>query len=535
MADAPNFLLFINDQHRADHLGCYGNEIVQTPNIDGIAARGTRFDRFYVACPICMPNRGTLMTGRMPSLHGVRQNGIPLSRQAVTFTELLRAAGYRTALMGKSHLQSISANPIEVGLPQPDPDKVQPPEALAEARRNQWLDGRYDQELPPTWKGEAGFEPELPFYGFDEIALAIGHGDKVTGHYSRWLAERHSDPDSLRGPDNALPANREIASPQAWRTRIPEELYPTTFVAEKTVEFIERQAKSGDGKPFFLQCSFPDPHHPFTAPGRYFDMYDPADVPTPEAFHHPKEKLPPQLAEIHRERDEGRAQKGGQRAFACTEEEARHAIALNYGGITMIDDAIGRVLKSLEESGLADNTVVIFTTDHGDFMGDHQLMLKAALHYQGLIRVPCIWSDPADAGRPDSSDAYAGTLDIANSVLERAGIAGFNGMQGKSLPAMAAAGEGHDGMIVEEDQRRGYMGFEPNFRARTLVADNWRITMYSQADWGELYDLTSDPNEFENLWDDPAHAGKRMEMTERLARRMIDLADGSPLATGHGP
>ncbi len=179
--------------------------------------------------------------------------------------------------------------------------------------------------------------------------------------------------------------------------------------------------------------------------------------------------------------------------------------------------------------------MVIFTTDHGDFMGDHQLMLKAALHYQGLIRVPCIWSDPAASGHPATSDAYAGTLDIANSVLERAGIAGFNGMQGKSLPAMAAAGEGHDGMIVEEDQRRGYMGFEPNFRARTLVADNWRITMYSQADWGELYDLTSDPNEFENLWDDPAHAGKRMEMTERLARRMIDLADGSPLATGHGP
>lgn len=535
MADAPNFLLFISDQHRADHLGCYGNDIVRTPNIDALAGRGTRFDRFYVACPICMPNRGTLMTGRMPSLHGVRQNGIPLSRQAVVFTELLRAAGYRTALMGKSHLQSISANPIEIGMPAPDPDKKQPPEILAEARRGQWMDGRYDQELPTTWNGEAGFEPELPFYGFDEIQLAIGHGDRVTGHYSRWLAERHRDPDSLRGPDNALAANREIGTPQAWRTRIPEELYPTSFIAEKTVEFIEGRAKADDGQPFFIQCSFPDPHHPFTAPGRYFDMYDPADVPVPDAFHHPKDKLPPQLAAIHRERDEGRAQKGGQRAFACTEDEARHAIALNYGGITMIDDAIGRVLASLEENGLAENTVVIFTTDHGDFMGDHQLMLKAALHYQGLVRVPCIWSDPADGGRPASSDVYSGTLDIATSVLDRAGIAGFNGMQGKSLPAMAAAGEGHDGMVIEEDQRRGYMGFEPNFRARTLLADNWRITMYSQAEWGELYDLSNDPNEFENLWDDPKHAGKRAEMTERLARKMIDLADGSPLATGHGP
>ena len=108
-------------------------------------------------------------------------------------------------------------------------------------------------------------------------------------------------------------------------------------------------------------------------------------------------------------------------------------------------------------------------------------------------------------------------------------------MQGKSLPAMAASGEGHDGMVIEEDQRRGYMGFSPNFRERTLVADNWRLTLYSQAEWGELYDLTNDPNEFDNLWDAPPHAAKRAEMTERLARRMLDLADSSPLATGHGP
>ena len=133
MAKQPNFLMFINDQHRADHLGCYGNNIVQTPNIDGIAANGTRFDKFYVSTPICMPNRATLMTGRMPSLHGVRQNGIPLPLTQTTFTQLLRAAGYYTALFGKSHLQCISPNPVEVGLPVPDPRKVQPPADLAEA------------------------------------------------------------------------------------------------------------------------------------------------------------------------------------------------------------------------------------------------------------------------------------------------------------------------------------------------------------------------------------------------------------------
>ena len=535
MSDRPNFLLFITDQHRVDHLGCYGNPIVQTPNINSLAARGTRFNQFYVSCPICMPNRATLMTGRMPSLHGVRQNGIPLSLGATTFTNLLRDAGYRTALIGKSHLQSLTGNKIEVGLPQPDLNKFQPSDTHAEADLAKWQDGRYDQELAKTWKGEPGFEPATPFYGFDHLALALGHSDRVQGHYSRWLAERHPNPDSLRGPDNALPSNRDIKAPQAWRTAIPEELYPTTYVAEETMSFLKQQKNAGDDQPFFIQCSFPDPHHPFTPPGKYFDMYDPADVPVPDAFHHPTEKLPPQVAAIHAERDEGRASMDGQRAFACTEDQAREAIALNYGSITMIDDQIGRVLATLEETGLAENTVVAFTTDHGDFMGDHQLLLKAAIHYQGVIHVPCIWADPRDSGRPSTSNALAGTIDLPTSFLDRAGVAGFNGMQGKSLPAIAAGTDSHDSLIIEESQRRGYMGFGPNFRARTMIADHWRLSFYSGADWGELYNLRDDPLEFNNLWNDPAHAKTRAELTERLARRMMDLTDSSPLATGHGP
>ena len=142
MSDRPNFLLFITDQHRVDHLGCYGNPIVQTPNINSLAARGTRFNQFYVSCPICMPNRATLMTGRMPSLHGVRQNGIPLSLGATTFTNLLRDAGYRTALIGKSHLQSLTGNKIEGGLPQPDLNKFQPSDTHAEADLAKWQAGK---------------------------------------------------------------------------------------------------------------------------------------------------------------------------------------------------------------------------------------------------------------------------------------------------------------------------------------------------------------------------------------------------------
>ena len=123
MANRPNFLFIITDQHRADHLGCYGNPVVRTPNIDRLAQNGTRFERFYVATPICMPNRATLMTGRMPSLHGARQNGIPLSLTATTFVDIMRAAGYNTALIGKCHLQSINGNPPVVGMPEADPDR----------------------------------------------------------------------------------------------------------------------------------------------------------------------------------------------------------------------------------------------------------------------------------------------------------------------------------------------------------------------------------------------------------------------------
>ncbi|MGA0315640.1 MAG: sulfatase [Alphaproteobacteria bacterium] len=531
----PNFLIFITDQHRADHLGCYGNDIVQTPNIDSIANRGTRFDKFYVSCPICMPNRATLMTGRMPSLHGVRQNGISLSLQEVTFTELMLDAGYRTALVGKSHLQGMSATPVEVGLPKQDLNKIQPRHDLAEARRQRWSDGCYEQELKTTWGRNPDFEPITPFYGFEHLALAVGHSDRVWGHYSRWLEERYPNSDSLRGPANAIPSNRKIIAPQAWRTAVPEELYPTSFIAEETINYLSEHATSYPDKPFILQCSFGDPHHPFTPPGKYFDMYDPDEVPLPEAYNHPQKNWPPQLAAILQEREMGKANKNGQRAFGASEAEVRDAIALNYGSITMIDDAIGRVLAALEKNGLAQNTVIIFTTDHGDFMGDHQLLLKAALHYQGLIRVPCILSDPDEENAPISSTGYSGTIDLAGTILGRAGIQPFNGMQSKSLFDIARGKNSREAILIEESQRRGYMGFGNNFKARTLLHDDWRLTKYSNTGWGEIYNLKNDPNEFVNLWDEPDYASTKSDLLELMVNEIMNLSEMSPAANTHGP
>lgn len=530
MNDRPNFLLFVTDQHRADYLGCYGHPLLRTPHIDSIAARGRRFDRFYVANPVCMPNRATLMTGRMPSLHGVRHNGIPLSLRANTFVELLRAAGYHTALIGKGHLQNMTGRPPVLRPSAPPPGWIPPPEHLREALKSVPGDGPYDQEHPARWRAEAPLAMSLPYYGFEHVELCTEHGDQVGGHYYQWLRTKVADPERLRGPEHALP--HDYVCPQAWRTAVPEELYPTSWVADRALDYLAGRRASGGRTPFFAQVSFPDPHHPFTPPGRYWDMYRPDDVKLPRSFQFPEAPPPPHVAWAIAQREAGTAVITTQSAFAVHEREAREAIALTCGMIAMIDDAAGRVLATLEALGLAETTVVIFTTDHGDFLGDHRLMLKGPAHYQGLVRVPFIWADTPDRARPGMSAALCGTLDIAATVLDRAGVAPYNGLQGRSLlPAAAGQDDDESCVVIEDDQQRTYFGFDKPPRLRTIVTRRWRLTIYQDVPWGELYDLEFDPEEMVNLWDDPAHRGVRADLLEQLARRQMALVDRSPLPT----
>ena len=527
MSDRPNFLFIITDQHRADHLGCGGHPILQTPNIDSIAERGRQFDRFYVANPVCMPNRATLMTGRMPSVHGVRHNGIPLSLQSNTFVDLLSANGYCTALMGKSHLQNMTGHSAMMPRRNIPEGRKPPPKELAEALKPVANDDQYDQELPSRWESGQFSPMTLPFYGFDHVDLCTGHGDQVGGHYYHWLSQRHSDPSALRGEDNALP--HEYVCPQAYRTAVSEELYPTRYVEEKTLEYID--ARAADGAPFFAMASFPDPHHPFTPPGKYWGMYDPADMVLPHSFELVNDP-PPHLSWAYAARDEGSAQTNSQNAFAVDERETREAMALTCGMIAMIDDAVGTILARLEEHGLAKNTIVVFTSDHGDFLGDHRLMLKGPVHYQGLIRVPFIWADTPDRATVGTSDALCGTLDIASTILERTQVEPFNGIQGRSLlHAIAGDDDTNSAMLIEADDQRSYFGFDKPIRMRTLVTRNWRMSVYQGAEWGEIYDLENDPDEMRNLWDEPSHASIRAELIEILARKQIELVDRSPFPT----
>jgi len=519
MAKRPNFLFIITDQQRADHLGCYGHPILATPHMDSIAAAGMRFDRCYVSTPICMPNRATLMTGRMPSVHGVRHNGIPLSLGAMTFVEALRQAGYRTMHVGKSHLQNMTGRP--------------PLNAYGAgmAPAHVGVPGRYDQEDIVRWHDDPSIDVDSPFYGFSSVDFCNNHSDETEGHYTRWLRERHPDPDSLRGQRNAIPTP-DYVCPQAWRTRVPEELYATTYIKERTIARLAESARNAD-QPFFLHCSFPDPHHPWTPPGRYWGKYSPSDVKLPSSWNAAPGDLPPHVRWCHEQRDAGKSVKTTQALFAVNEREAREATALTFDMISMIDDAIGEILATLRRLSLDRDTVVVFTSDHADFMGDHQLMLKGPIHYQGLIRVPLIWSDPARRDASARSDAITGTIDLAPTILDRAGVPRYHGMQGHSiLPLLDAPGADlRESMVIEEEGQRTYLGFPDRVRMRTVVTKRHRMSVYDGAPWGELYDLAEDPDESRNLWADAGRIAVASEMKERLARGMLALAETSPAPT----
>ena len=522
-AARPNFLLIMTDQQNVHHLGAYGNRVLRTPNIDALAAKGLALDRFHVNSPVCMPNRAALATGRMPSAAGVRMNGVPLPLHARTYADFLRDAGYRTALIGKAHFQTMTDHE-----PAPMPGQGERPwewQATFEDRSGP----AYAQESPRSWQDPA-FEVRTPYYGFDTARLCLEHADEVGGDFARWLLKVHGlGPVNRKKP--VAPAAAGTA-PQSWRTDLEEVQYPTHYIAEESMAWIDRHLQAqGAGQPFFLQCSFPDPHHPFSPPGRYWTAHLPEDVDLPQSFHLPLDTAPPHKKAVHAEWADGLRQTRGSRVIAVSEAEARHAIALNYGALQMVDDQVGRLLAHLQKKNLLDNTVVIFLSDHGDFMGDHGLLFKGPLHYDSLIRSPLIWCDP-QIGLPGlRSPALVSAIDLAPTLLERAGIALPQGLQGRSfLPAVKGhAHEGAESVLVEEEGHRPVPGLPSPPKVRTLVTRRYRLSVYPGASWGELYDRTEDPLESRNLFDEPAWAKVKSDLLHALVSQMGQLADNLPL------
>ena len=519
MTRRPNFLILMTDQQRADHLGCYGNAIVRTPNIDAIAARGLRFERFHVSNPICQPNRAALATGQLTTVNGCRQNGIPLALDSTTYADVLRGAGYRTGLVGKAHFQNVSPVPAP---PPPHRGPGAPPAPPHDrARRAQRAGPDYEHEIRAAWIADPDRAVPRPYYGFDHLALCIGHGDQVEGHYTGWLRQRLGAGPDPRGRDRAHPDGTG-ATPQIWRTALPEALYPTSYVGEAACAFLEEP----DERPFLLVASFPDPHHPFTPPGRYFDMYDPAEIPLPASFDHPtgaRNDLPAHIQSVYRI---GAEKPDAYWPFHPDAGTLRRMIALNYGAISMIDDWIGRIIATLDRAGKTEDTVVVFMSDHGDYMGDHGTVLKHGVHSRGLVRVPLIWADPDD-GRIGATAIQGSAIDFAPTLLARAGLQPPIGMQGRDLVAPGA----EDLPVLIEDNGLAFADPAGQTASRTLIDDNWRMTVFEGSDLGELYDLCSDPQELTNLWSDSGTAARRADMLHRLCERQMALRDTSLIPT----
>jgi len=514
VADLPNYLVFMTDQHRADWLGCAGHPLLRTPNIDGLANAGTRFSEFHVASPVCMPNRASFMTGRMPSVHGLRYNGCLLPQRANTFVDVLAQAGYRTASIGKSHLQPFTdSNPVRAT----DTET----RLIVEAWKDDGLD--YQNEQPEKYRGPEIFSFPLPYYGFQHVDMVTGHGDRCGGHYQQWFQSNCPDWQMLQDPVNELP--HDFTCPQAYRTPVPAEFYPTSYVADRAVDYLREQKDSE--VPFFAFVSFPDPHHPFGPPGKYWDMYHPDQFQVSLPYEAHQNPTPP-MRFVSEEWAAGRPPRTLQTAFRADSHQIQQAMALTAGMISMIDDRIGQVLEVLDETGKADNTVVVFTSDHGDYLGDFNLMLKGAMPFRGITQVPMIWRDPKQPNKT-VFDGLASTVDLPASILERAGLAPYRGMQGKSfLSAIAEDGKHREDLLIEFNDGVQRLGFENLARVRSLRNEEWVLTLYGGEQWGELYNIAADPNETNNLWDSPEHAAKRAELSLRLNHLLVSQMDESP-------
>ncbi len=498
----PNFVIFVTDQNRWDLLGCAGHPVLCTPNLDAIAARGVRLARHYTIHPLCMPTRATLFTGLTPRAHKTRCNGIPLDPALPTITQTLADAGYRTHGIGKIHLRPFGT------MRDVDPASL-PPEEWPESR-HMWQDGRID--AIPT-----------PYYGLQSVDYVGGHGHGVHGDYAKWLLEREPDGKRLMSPEAGDP----VGTPpdKVWRSALPAELHYVNWMADRAIQFLQQQASAG--QPFFLWCSFPDPHPPYTAAPPWCDMYSPADVPPPMRRDGELADLPPHYQQLF---DTGVPTAGRRASTNIPEDILRRVRAMAYGMISQIDNAVGRVLAGLDERGLRDDTVVVFMADHGNMIGDHWMMNMPPSHLDGTVRIPSLWSWPDRFPEGMVTEALASHLDFAPTILDLAGVPIPEGTTpatpeapqqlppwpGQSLaPLLKGEAESvQDSVIVENDE--DYLGL----RLRTLITDNFHLTMYAGRPYGELFDLREDPEQLHNLWYDPARQLLKRDLQAHLLQRL---------------
>ncbi|MFX1591514.1 MAG: sulfatase [Promethearchaeota archaeon] len=491
MSEKMNVLFIITDQQRYDHLSCSGNQILKTPNIDRLSSEGVHFTNAFCTNPMCMPNRATLLTGLYPNAHGVRSNGMILSKDVPTITQTLVKRGWHTAAFGKLHHQ-FNVAPFKTYYKSAEcfQDWVFPEEKNLFVREN----------FP------------IPYYGYHEVETVLGHGACLCGHYFDWLEER--SPTLAKNMQERWKSNDNFFA-IFTKHELPVELYSSAYVTERTIAFLKRHANGDYGeKPFYVHCSFPDPHQPVWPPGKYKDMYKADDIDLPKNFSNLETlRTHPYLAPYINIMP-------GAMLRETNEEEAKKFIAYTYGNISLIDDSIGQILAALEKLGYADNTIIIFTSDHGDLMGEHGMLFKGPSAYMGVFHIPMIWKVPG-LTKSATTDALMSSIDYPKTILNLLGIKESRhlpDMQGYDMTPVLKEPENSEKQprhccLIENDEEIGTL----NVRLRHLITKDYKLTIYSGInDFGDIFDRKNDPFELNNLWYENSFKEKRFELVNKL-------------------
>lgn len=474
-----NILFIMADQLRADYLSCYGHPTLQTPAIDALAARGVRFDRAYVQATVCGPSRMSYYTGRYMSSHGSTYNGVPLRIGEMTIGDHLRPLGVRTALVGKTHMAADTEGMKRLGV---DP-------------------GSYEGVLA----SQCGFEP----FERDD-GLWPDQSDPTDLAYNRYLRSRgynvanpwHEYANSGRDADGNLQSGwflRNSALPAAIR----EEDSETAYMTNRAMAFIDDAGKN----PWCLHLSYIKPHWPYIAPAPYNQMYRSDDVIAPVRSERERQVPHPVYA----------AYMSHEESLNFSRDEVRNLVVPVYMGlIRQIDDHLARLWDFLEKRGLFSNTMIVLTSDHGDYLGDHWLGEKEMFHEQS-VRVPLIVYDPdptADATRGSVESNLVEAIDLAPTFVEfLGGSPAAHILEGRSLLSLTrttktVTPENWRAAVVSEcdysfRNARRQLGRTPSeSRAYMVRTDRWKYIFY-EGYRPQLFDLVDDPQEFIDRGGDP--------------------------------
>jgi arylsulfatase A-like enzyme len=510
MTERPNILLITSDQQRADCFG-FENQHIKTPHIDLLAAQGTRFAACITPNLVCQPSRASILTGLLPLTHGVWDNGVDLDPTigGAGFAGTLAQHGYRTAFIGKAHFAT-KATFAPTGTP--------------ECRQS-------GAHYGPEWFG--------PYMGFEYVELSVlGHLHRTrplesppVGHYERWLLSRLPDNQAYHLWAQSL--EPEVGAAQTWYSALPAAWHSSSWVADRVIAYLTNRNSQ---QPFCLWASFPDPHHPFDCPEPWSRLYDPKDMLLPKHrvmdldrrpwWHKAALEGTPQLNDpvMRQFRMEG------SRMPPQTDAQLAAMTANYYGMISLIDHNVGRMVEALNGLGLRENTVIIYTTDHGEFLGNHGLYLKHPIPYEDLLRVGLVVQGPGVKAGQVIQEPVS-TLDLAATFYVYADVPTPVGIQSRSLrPLLAGTPDTRDVAYSEWYVHPSRCGV--GLKLRTVRTRTHKCTFELDSGAGELYDLREDPEEMVNRFDDPGYAHIRKELATMMQARPGALLDRLPTPIG---